>query len=319
MKKIIWLQAPLHVTWYVTSKCNLRCKHCYLTNYTQNPKLHSIIDLIEQLSILRVNSVSILGGEPLIRKDLELIIKKTTKAGIQSEIATNAVLVNESRARTLAGAGCKKYQVSLEGYNPETSDSVRGKGTFHSILAGIKNLKLAGSEVTINVTVTRANYRLLAPIAKLAESIGASGVRFSAYVPITKQKLTENPFALNEKIVQEVRIKIAEIARYAEMHIDGGAFKDSNKQSGSNCLSFGCGAGTHNMVINADMSLAACDLDTENERTFPVTKASDIQNAWKTDLLFQKWRGLSDDPQYSDLSKYKCHLAYKKYGKDIFV
>lgn len=90
--KFLWLE--------LTRKCNLECIHCYENSSPRLP-LHGTlstedwIQILEQAADLGVKKVQFIGGEPTLYRDLDQLIEKATKRGVQVEIYTNGTAINE--------------------------------------------------------------------------------------------------------------------------------------------------------------------------------------------------------------------------------
>ena len=129
------LKSPVTLIFFVTSRCNLRCSHCF---YWQ--EINKSFD--EELSIDEIQKISrsfshplylsLTGGEPFLRKDLFEIIR-VFHAGCGTRevgIATNGTL-REATIQTVLSVLEKRLlenlsiQVSLDGLEA-THDSIRG-------------------------------------------------------------------------------------------------------------------------------------------------------------------------------------------------
>ena len=55
---VIWLQQPLHVTFYMTTRCNLRCKHCYISDYTKEMSPDICLEVVDALAAIGVRKLS---------------------------------------------------------------------------------------------------------------------------------------------------------------------------------------------------------------------------------------------------------------------
>ncbi len=326
-KHIEWLEFPLFVKWQITGKCNLRCTHCYLTDYTKQGPLDKILSFIDYFVSKKVVGLVLLGGEPLVRRDLEQIVHAASSQGIRVKIATNATLVTPERASALVAAGARQFQVSLEGHAPELSDPVRGKGTFDRILLGARALRDAGAQVSMAFTISKHNAEHVTEIHRLVRDLGVRQLKLSAFVPIGTGEGLGTSFLLSRDLVLQVRKKLEELqSLYPEVLIDS-AFLTKKEAACSNCTTtFGCGAGTTSLVVNNDFSLSACDILLEEDRTPPVHKPEDIAHVWKQHALFLKWRGLGPKDassksiaDFSAVHQNKCHVAYSLYQQNLFA
>ncbi|MCV3217203.1 hypothetical protein OGM63_27460 [Plectonema radiosum NIES-515] len=76
-------------------------------------------------------------------------------------------------------------------------------------------------------------------------------------------------------------------------------------------------------MINSDMTISACDLMTETDRTtIKVSTPADFERLWNQDKVFPKWRGEHTNDEnhpYRDANKVTCQAAYLSYKENIFV
>ncbi len=141
--------------------CNLTCTHCFIscspTNHTHElMTLEQIRPYLAEAVELGVKEYYFTGGEPFINKEMEEIIRETLRVGPVT-VLTNGLLLDTARCERLAAqAADSEYsfdvRISLDGYNAETNDAIRGAGTFDRILSGIKNAAAAGINPVLTVT-----------------------------------------------------------------------------------------------------------------------------------------------------------------------
>jgi len=141
--------------------CNLACTHCFVssspTNHTHEAlTLAEIIPYLDEAATLGVREFYFTGGEPFLNPEMEAILEKTLEYG-PANVLTNGLLLDAERCRRLArlsdGAEYSlDFRVSMDGYDAESNDPIRGEGTFVRILEGIVNLVEAGLNPVITVT-----------------------------------------------------------------------------------------------------------------------------------------------------------------------
>ena len=141
--------------------CNLACTHCFVscspTNHTHEMMaLDEIIPYLEEGASLGVKEYYFTGGEPFLNREMEAILEKTLEYG-PATVLTNGLLLDPQRCRRLSdiAAGSSyslDFRVSMDGYDAESNDPIRGEGTFVRILGGISNLVAAGLNPVITVT-----------------------------------------------------------------------------------------------------------------------------------------------------------------------
>lgn len=149
------------VVWNITRRCNLSCVHCY--SQSANKKYDNELTTAEGLALLddlanfEVPVVLFSGGEPLLRDDLDTLIKHTRKPGTRAVISTNGTLIDQSRADRFAELGLSYVGISLDGMR-ETNDKFRGcRGAFDAAMAGIRCCQKAGVKVGLRFTINRHN------------------------------------------------------------------------------------------------------------------------------------------------------------------
>ncbi|RLI82164.1 heme biosynthesis protein [Archaeoglobales archaeon] len=155
------------VVWNITSKCNLKCVHCYASPLpTRNELLtEQCFEVVDKLAKFGVPLIIFSGGEPLMRHDLTEIANYARKKGIKCVLSTNGTLINKDVAEELSVFDY--VGVSLDGIG-EANDKFRGKeGAYKLALTGLLN----ASEVTltgVRFTVTKFNYDQLWKVLNLA-------------------------------------------------------------------------------------------------------------------------------------------------------
>ena len=146
------------VVWNITSKCNLRCVHCY-ANVNSVSEFDAASSLIDDLSALRIPVLLMSGGEPLMHKNIYDIIKYAKSKGIQVSLSTNGTLIDEEVAGKLKELGVDYIGVSLDGIK-ETHDLFRGvRGAFEKAVEGLLNARDEGLLTGVRFTVTKYNLR----------------------------------------------------------------------------------------------------------------------------------------------------------------
>jgi len=139
-----------------TMRCNLRCPGCYAATYSQKDDLElNVIDrVISEGEELGMFWVTILGGEPFIRKDMWEIYARHEDVFFQ--VFTNGTLVDKEAARNLAKVGNVLVIFSVEGFEGET-DARRGKGVFRRVMQAMDDLREAGVPFGFSSMITRRN------------------------------------------------------------------------------------------------------------------------------------------------------------------
>ncbi len=185
------LRAPVSVTWEVTAKCNLQCRHCLSAGReekTPELDLGQCRAFIDELGRMEVFQINFGGGEPFLREDFIAILAYAHSKGITTCVSTNGVAHDMALAAQLARMELLRIQVSLDGATAATNDAIRGGGTYNRILEGIEIFKKSGfADLSINTVVTRTNYSEIEALLELAKFYRIK-TRMSRFRPSGKAK-----------------------------------------------------------------------------------------------------------------------------------
>jgi len=150
---------PTQVHLSVTDRCFLPCRHCDIWR-NEDPDLPGQVweDLIDRLGAwVAPASMNFVGGEPLLRKDLEALMGRATRRGFDVSFNTNGWLVTDKRAAAIAAAGVRIAYVSMDGIRKQTVDHSRGReGSWDKAMTAIDRLLDAGLPRVIVATILHA-------------------------------------------------------------------------------------------------------------------------------------------------------------------
>lgn len=108
----------------IINLCNKSCKFCYEGHMNEKiMDLNLYKNIIDSNILNDLECVKLSGGEPLLHPQLEEIISYTTQNGIDVEIATNGILLNEKTIECLSKWGVRKICISFGDHiEPELVD-----------------------------------------------------------------------------------------------------------------------------------------------------------------------------------------------------
>ena len=164
---------PRIVVWNITSRCNLRFRHCYYSSSDRSSleelNLEEARNFVSDLSVLKVHTLLFSGGEPLLKPDIFALAKFAKTRGIKVALSTNGTLIDSRAAREIKNSGFSYVGISLDG-TEKTNDTFRqAKGAFKKSLLAIRNFKTIGLVVGLRFTLTRYNSKDLPEIFSLVE------------------------------------------------------------------------------------------------------------------------------------------------------
>lgn len=180
------------VHWSITGRCNLRCRHCYMSAPDYKYKdlsTETCRGLIDQMAEANVTSVSITGGEPLVREDIWELLDYLHEKGIAvTQIYTNGMLLNEERLEQFVCRGLStEFVLSFDGGGGH--DWLRGKeGAEEGAVKAIRLLKQYGFRVVIETVVYEKNIGTLLETYELMKELKVECWKTSLTFPAGKWK-----------------------------------------------------------------------------------------------------------------------------------
>jgi MoaA/NifB/PqqE/SkfB family radical SAM enzyme len=147
-----------------TNVCNLDCIMCPTgLHIDTRPKGYIDWDLytsiIDEIAPFAHAVVLHSWGEPLLHKRIVEMIRYAKERGLWVETSTNAMLLDEERARQVIDAGLDRIFLSMDGLTKETYEKVRVGGTFERVLGNIQRfLELKdelGASIEADIQIVR--------------------------------------------------------------------------------------------------------------------------------------------------------------------
>lgn len=174
----------------LTERCNLKCiycreenEHCKGRHELTIPELTRLMSVFVELGITKVR---LTGGEPLVRKDLEEIVKMAASFPQINDLCmtTNAQGLKE-RIRELNSAGLNRVNVSLDSLDETRYREMTRGGSLTSALDGINAAMELGMQVKINTVLVRGkNDCEVEAFLKMAKELPLD-VRFIELMPFS--------------------------------------------------------------------------------------------------------------------------------------
>lgn len=211
----------------ITNLCNLRCSHCYnsssVSNDINNIKEYNIDNVLTYINNMQdVERVHILGGEPLMAKNLKYFIDGLNN-NIKVSINTNGTLLSKYADYIIFNNKIDQITISLDGYNSVLNDNIRGKGSFDTVyreLVYFNKLKTrykSNLDVHIAYVITHTNYRYLYKLVNLGIDLSISSIFLSFLYYEGNSKNLSNKY--NFEIISENILKLLEEAEKNNINI----------------------------------------------------------------------------------------------------
>lgn len=208
--------APLFTALGVTNRCNFKCVYCYGDYYNQrqeNFDTGQLLAIIDSLGKMGCSILNLIGGEPLIRDDIHVLVKRVKSLGMTCHISSNASLIPD---KVEAIKGVDALDTSLDGLK-ENNDKNRGEGTFEKALAGLRVAIQNKIPSNVNMVLTRHNIGDVDEMIKLAVVEGFTisfNLVFESHSKLYKNY--ENSIALKSLEDSEIRNALKKIIKYKD-------------------------------------------------------------------------------------------------------
>lgn len=237
----------------VTDRCNFRCLYCLpeteeAANFYRSTKetnesvphkpIHhawlpkskllsyeEIDRVVEAVTGLGIEKIRITGGEPLLRRDLDVLIRKLTRhQGIKDLAMTTNGHAFASKALQLKEAGLNRVSFSLDSLDADNFERMTGRRALDQVFASIDAAIVCGFRpIKVNAVIIRdLNDHEIADLVRFAVGKGVN-MRFIEFMPLDSGKKW-----MREKVVpgREILDRLSE-------HFDLTPVKGENKASTS--------------------------------------------------------------------------------------
>ena len=176
----------------VTDRCNIRCFYCMPAEDVQFLPKQQLLTFEEIERVVRIgvalgiDRLRLTGGEPLVRRDLPLLVAALSQIPgiVDIGLTTNGMLLSEL-AQPLRQAGLRRLNISLDALDPEVFRRVTRRDGYEQVLAGIEAARRAGfSPIKLNaVSVRGLTEDQIEPFGRLARDTDTV-VRFIEFMPL---------------------------------------------------------------------------------------------------------------------------------------
>jgi len=339
---MIW--KPVFAVWELTLKCNMRCRHCGSSADKARPdelSTEEALLLCDNLGALKTEQLTLLGGEPFLRKDWPLLAERLSTKGVKVNAITNGFLMNDALAQMTKDAGLTNVAVSIDGM-AETHDWIRNiKNSWQRALQALSILAEHEMSPAVVTTVTKRSLHELEDIHTVLVGrdipqwqiqIAAPHGRmkdFSEFLIEKDDMLFLSDFITKKKQENLLRIDAADCIGYFG--------KDENRirekkdpQNGVNQKKIpfwtGCLAGLYGIGITSDGGIKGCLSLISDEFLEGNVRERNLKDIWHAPDAFAWNRkydpdlmtGACSDCEYKYLCKAGCTSTKVALTGDIY-
>ena len=164
---------------YLTNRCNLNCKHCFIEGSPQNHIFLSWSKIKNLLNFYKNQFpiVEFTGGEAILSPYINKSIKLAKHLGFYVGVSTNGL--DKTLISNYTPTQIDKLTFSLDGSQPKTHDFLRGRGVFWHCIENIKQAIKKGFRVEVVYTVHKLNINQINSTVDFLDNIGVKKISFN--------------------------------------------------------------------------------------------------------------------------------------------
>lgn len=253
-RRVLARKSPFQMTLSLTNRCNFRCTYCDIPlQHSDEMDTAAWFTVIDELHAAGMGRASLIGGEPLLRKDAGEIVRHLKRRGVHASMNTNGWLVPEriDEIRDL-----DLVCLTLDG-PPEVHDRQRNPGSYRKVLRALDTLRVCAIPAVTMTVVTPAGIDHVDHVLDVAEDHG-----IQAYFQLEHDKDMEvsrpiAPHIANDRVVALVQRLRA--LKNAGRPVGNSHAALDRQESRRNLLSCdGCHAGSYYGYVFSDGTVSHC-------------------------------------------------------------
>ena len=195
----------------VTDRCNLRCTYCMPLDVVFKPReellsYEEIVRVARVAADLGIRSIRITGGEPLVRRDVAILVRQLADIpGIEEVSLTTNGLLLEEQAADLRRAGLHRLNVSLDSLHEDVFERIARRQGLDRVLAGLAAAKAVGfRSIRINaVSIRGLTEGEIVPLAQFCRREGFH-LRFIEFMPLDGESSWSDGQVLSGREVRDI-------------------------------------------------------------------------------------------------------------------
>jgi len=165
----------VRVLWEITSACNLKCDFCLVEMKRAQLPLDAAFRIADALVERSVDKVLLSGGEPLVYKGVEKLIRYLLDRGVLVKLLTNGTVQNEAVFHMIETTPQLEVSVSILSVKPDKADAMFGRpGAWARLVATLD--RLPAKQVNVITAVSADNYDEIDEIIDWVAARGIPGI-----------------------------------------------------------------------------------------------------------------------------------------------
>ncbi len=275
----------------LTSRCNLRCIHCYI-NRPADDSAESAAELTAREWKDQIDAMAdrgclwllLTGGEPLLRPDFFEIFEHAKRKGIFVTVFTNGTLVMPELAKQFADLPPLSVEITIYGAEPGIHDRITGMaGSFERALKGMDLLRENGLHVELKTMALTPNVHQLSAMERLAAKMGSK----FRYDPMINPRLDSDKGPLQYRLSAEEVVlldKANEKRLTAWKEYCGRSIGPISEPE----MLYHCGAGMESFHVDSAGRFSICMMDRKKQYNLRTGTFSEAWDVFAKAIRFQK-------------------------------
>ncbi|MGH9276607.1 MAG: radical SAM protein [Acidimicrobiales bacterium] len=250
----------VRVLWEITSACNLKCDFCLVEIKRKQVPLEQALGMADALVERGVAKVMLSGGEPLVYRGVDQVMRRLVDGGVLVKLLTNGTVHNEAVFGMIEADPSIEVSLSILSVRPEKADAIfRREGAWAKLCATLD--RLPPQQVNIITAVSTENYD---EVEEILDWVAARGIPGISVINVFKDPTSPARFRDDCRDYRIERSKVddlfARIAAKREEYADRMVIRTTQFRG---CGGETCGAGKSVLYIDALGRLLPCTL-TDN-------------------------------------------------------
>jgi len=212
------------------TRCNLHCKFCfnYWKDGSASPprRLQSrefLLCLERLLKVVSCSKVTVSGGEPLLRENLDEVLALLRTYGTPVILTTNGVLLNPLKIDWLMRAGVQTFQLPLHSADSATHNFLSGGDCWKNTISALIDLIEAGANTVPVFVATGLNVSHFLGVLRACSAIGIKTFIFNRFIPTGLGTIYKNSIGVpTEPMVWKVLREANILAEQLDLEIQLG-------------------------------------------------------------------------------------------------
>ncbi len=285
--KPLWLLAEL------TYRCPLQCPYCSnpveIAGYGDELVTEDWLRVLREARAMGAAQLGFSGGEPLVRRDLEDLIREARRLGYYSNLITSGVGMEEQRVKDFKEAGLDHIQISFQASNEELNNYLGGSKSFQHKVEMARVVKKYKYPMVLNIVLHRKNIDQIRDILDMtvelqADYVELASTQYYGWSRVNVEQLlpTRSQLEHAEQTAREYQQKLKGKMRIIYV------VPDYYERRPKACMN---GWGSIFLTIAPDGTALPCHAAGQLPIEFPNVRDHSIDHIWNDSEGFNYYRG----------------------------